>query len=150
MPVTKTEIIHFVENNIQIFHQRRLKSLENLKLSNIMKRKNPYLFKAKNINTAESFVKTILDAHLSSQEETLFGDFLEELAVFICERTYNGRKSASEGIDLEFKKDGSLYLVTIKSGPNWGNSQQVRRMKDNFLRAKRTLSEVDPWDWTDS
>ncbi len=79
-------------------------------------------------------MKTILDAHLSSQEETLFGDFLEELAVFICEKTYNGRKSASEGIDLEFKKDGSLYLVAIKSGPNWGNSQQVRRM-----RAKRTL-----------
>jgi hypothetical protein len=82
-------------------------------------------------------VKTILDAHLSSQEEGIFGGFLEELAVFICGRVYRGKKSSAEGIDLEFEKDGTSYLVSIKSGPNWGNSRQIARMKDDFRRAKR-------------
>lgn len=82
-------------------------------------------------------VKTILDAHLSSQEEGIFGGFLEELAVFICGKVYRGKKSSAEGIDLEFERDGTAYLVSIKSGPNWGNSRQVARMKDDFKRAKR-------------
>jgi hypothetical protein len=82
-------------------------------------------------------VKTILDAHLSTQEEGIFGGFLEELAVFICGRVYRGKKSSAEGIDLEFEKDENSYLVSIKSGPNWGNSRQIARMKDDFRRAKR-------------
>lgn len=84
-------------------------------------------------------MKTILDAHLSSQEEGIFGGFLEELAVFICGRVYGGKKSSAEGIDLEYQKDGTVYLVSIKSGPNWGNSRQVSKMKDDFRKAKRIL-----------
>lgn len=84
-------------------------------------------------------IKTLLDAHLSSQEEGIFGGFLEELAVFICGKVYGGRKSSSEGIDLEFSKDGAPHIVSIKSGPNWGNSRQIARMKDDFKRAKRIL-----------
>lgn len=137
--ITRREIVRFVEKNIESFHHRRLDSLKNLSLSDVLKRKNPYLFRAKNINTAGELIRTILDAHLSSQEEGLFGDFLEELAIFICSRVYGGRKSSAEGIDLEFRKQGGVYLVTIKSGPNWGNSQQIGRMKDNFRRAKRVL-----------
>jgi len=97
------------------------------------------LFRAKNQTTAQDLVKTILDAHLSSQEEGIFGGFLEELAVFINGRVYSGRKSSSEGIDLEFSKNGINYIISIKSGPNWGNSRQIARMKDDFKRAKRTL-----------
>lgn len=82
-------------------------------------------------------MKAIPDAYLSSQEEGIFGGFLEQLAVFVCSRVYGGRKSSAEGIDLEFEKDGIYYLVSIKSGPNWGNSRQIARMKDDFRRAKR-------------
>jgi len=113
--------------------------LKKLKLKDVLKRKNPYLFKVKNISTAGDFVKTILDAFLSSQEESLFGGFIEELAIYICGYVYNGRKSSSEGIDLEFVKDNAKYIVAIKSGPNWGNSSQLKRMIDNFKKAKRIL-----------
>ncbi len=133
------DVVKYVENNIGTFHTKRLKSLENLKLEQILKRKNPYLFKAKNILTAQDLVKTLLDAHLSSQEETIFGDFLEGLAIFINYKVYSGYKSAAEGIDLEFEKEGIKYIVSIKSGPNWGNSSQIRRMVDNFKKAKRIL-----------
>lgn len=137
--ITKEEIISFIEPNIQIFHSKRLENLLSLKLNDILKRKNPYLFKAKNITTAQDLVKSLMDAHLSSQEEGIFGGFLEELSIFICGKVYSGKKSSSEGIDLEFEKENTRYIVTIKSGPNWGNSQQVSRMKDNFKRAKRVL-----------
>jgi len=129
----------FIEPNIRKFHRRRLENLLSLELNNILKRKNPYLFKAKNINTAQDLIKSLLDAHLSSQEEGIFGGFLEELAIFICSKFYGGRKSSAEGIDLEFEKENTKYIVTVKSGPNWGNSQQISRMKDNFRKAQRIL-----------
>jgi hypothetical protein len=133
------DIVQYVENNIGIFHTTRLESLNELKLSKILKRKNPYLFKAKNVLTAHDIVKALLDAHLSSQEETIFGEFLEQLAIFICGKVYAGTKSSAEGIDLEFERDNIRYIVTIKSGPNWGNSSQISKMKDNFRKAKRIL-----------
>jgi hypothetical protein len=133
------DVIAYVEANIGDFHARRLASLESLKLDQIIKRKNPYLFKAKNILTGAELVKILLDAHLSSQEETIFGEFLEGLAVYICGKVYTGRKSSAEGVDLEFLKDGKLYIVSVKSGPNWGNSRQVSKMRDDFKKAKRIL-----------
>ena len=139
-PITQQEIADYVAANIQVFHQKRLDSLQKLKMLDVVRRKNPYLFKAKDINTAPEFVKTILDAFLSSQEEGIFGGFLEELAIFISSQVYGGQKSAAEGIDLEFEKDNTRYIVSIKSGPNWGNSDQKKKMQSNFKRAKQTLS----------
>lgn len=138
-PLRKRAITEFVETHIQDFHRRRLQSLSVLQLNDILKRKNPYLFKAKAVETAQDFVKPILDAHLSSQEEGIFGGFLEQLAVFVCRLSYKGRKSSSGGIDLEFDKEDVRYIVSVKSGPNWGNSRQIDKMKDDFRRAKRTL-----------
>lgn len=138
--ITENEITKYIEINIPGFHKRRLESLAGLKLKKILGRKNPYLFRAKNITTAADLVKGVLDAHLSSQEEAIFGGFLEGLAIFICARVYAGHKSAAEGIDLEVTRDGTVYIVTIKSGPNWGNSGQIARMIDNFKKAKRILA----------
>lgn len=139
MFLDQNELIEFVENHIGSFHQRRLDRLRLLKMSDLVKRKNPYLFKAKAITTAQDFVKFVLDAFLSSQEETIFGEFMEKLAIFVSERTLGGRKSAVEGIDLELTKNGIIYLIAIKSGPNWGNSSQIRKMVDNFKKAQRIL-----------
>ncbi len=85
-------------------------------------------------------MRGILSAHLSSQEETIFGDFLEQVAVFVCERALGGRKSGVRGIDLELDKDGIRYAIAVKSGPNWGNSGQIREMKSNFLAYRRAVS----------
>lgn len=133
------DVQNYVENNIGDFHLKRLESLKKLQLSKILARKNPYLFKAKNTLTAHDLIKSLLDAHLSSQEETIFGEFLEKLSIFVCDRVYKGQKSTSEGIDLEFEKKSMRYIVSIKSGPNWGNSGQINKMKDNFRKAKRVL-----------
>jgi len=137
--INLNDVVNFVEGNIGEFHGRRVASLQSLKLTQVLKRKNPYLFKAKNINDAHDLVKLILDAHLSSQEETVFGEFLEKLAIFVCAKVFGGRKSSAEGIDLEFTQGNVIYIVAVKSGPNWGNSSQIKRMVDNFKQAKRIL-----------
>lgn len=133
------DVSAYVSENIGEFHKARLDSLTKLELKKILARKNPYLFKAKDVLTSEALVRQLLDAHLSSQEETMFGDFLEGLAIFICGKVYGGSKSAAEGVDLEFAKGGVKYIVAIKSGPNWGNSSQIARMVDNFKKAKKIL-----------
>jgi len=138
------DIKNYVNINIVKFHRNKIDSLRKLKLIDILKRKNPYLFKAKNILSAQDLIKTILDAYLSSQEETIFGDFLEGLALFINNRIYNGKKSSAEGIDLEFEKDNIKYIVSIKSGPNWGNSGQIKKMIDNFKKSKKILRSNNP------
>jgi hypothetical protein len=133
------DVTQYVEKNIGTFHQKRIQSLDSLKLSQVLKRKNPYLFKAKYVLTAEQIIRGIVDAHISSNEETIFGDWLEGLAIFINEKVYGGKKSGITGIDLEFDKDGVRYIITIKSGPNWGNSSQIKKMVADFKTAKKTL-----------
>jgi len=127
----------FVAENIKpLFHDNRLRCIEKLQLKKVLQRKNPYLFKAKAVASAPEIVKQLLDAHLSSNEETLFGEFLESMAIFVCSQKYGGVKSISEGIDLDFTRDGVRYAVSIKSGPNWANSSQTKKMISNFDRVK--------------
>ena len=133
------DVERYVEENINTFHLARIESLNNLKLSKILKRKNPYLFKAKNILTASEIVTSFLDAHISSSEETIFGDWLEGLAICINSKVYGGYKSGIQGIDLEFDHDKKRFIVSIKSGPNWGNSSQIKKMIADFKTAKKTL-----------
>ena len=133
------DVTQYVESNIGTFHEKRIQSLDGLKLVDVLKRKNPYLFKAKYVLTADQIVRGIVDAHISSNEETIFGDWLEGLAIFINGKVFDGRKSGIPNIDLEFDNDGTRYIVTIKSGPNWGNSSQIKKMKTDFSTAKKTL-----------
>jgi len=131
-----------VSDVIRPFYEIRFKTLKTIRLKDVARRKNPYLFKAKNVETAGDLAKNILDAFLSSQEETVFGDLMENLAVNVCRRVFGGKKAEQakyRSIDLIFQRDEKTYLVSIKSGPNWGNSDQINAMKRNFSIAKKIL-----------
>lgn len=134
------EVFKYVEIHISTFHQKRLETVKTeIDLDEILIHKNPYLFKAKNILTAQDLIKGFLDAFLQSQEETLFGEFIEGLAIFICDRVFGAKKSELTGIDLEFEKDDCIYIVEIKAGWNWGNASQIKQLKINFESAKKFL-----------
>jgi len=139
MPSLINEIVNYVEKNISQFHKQRIEKIKTLKLTQVLKKKNPYLFKAKYLMTAEEIIKQLIEAYISSSEETMFGDWLEGLAIFINEKVFNGKKSGIPGIDLEFDNDGVRYIVSIKSGPNWGNSSQIKKMINDFTSAQKTL-----------
>jgi len=130
---------NYVSENISVFHEKRIKNLEKLKLKDVLKRKNPYLFKAKNVLTSDQIVKGILEAHISSNEETLFGDWLEGLAIFINTHVFGGAKTSGDAMDLRFVRDGVTYYVAIKSGPNWSNSSQIKNLKATIATLKRRL-----------
>ncbi|NLG06458.1 MAG: cytosolic protein [Candidatus Pacebacteria bacterium] len=140
------EIQIFISQSvISPFYEKRLSKLESLQLNSVLRRKNPYLFKAKNIQTAEEMIKYILDAFLSSQEETIFGNLMEDLAVYVCKRVFGGYKAEQgiyKSVDLIFDRDKKTYIVGIKSGPAWGNKDQVDRMINNFIVARELLSKA--------
>lgn len=136
----------YVEENIGAFHEKRLDTVKNRNLDDILKRKNPYLFRAKSQNVIQ-LISGVMDAYLSSQEEGLFGTFLEGVAVFVASHVYGGYKPQAgnpTGVDLVFSKDETVYIVDIKSGPNWGNSSQVTKMYLNFREAISLLQPQHP------
>ncbi len=132
-------VTQYVEEHIGEFHQRRLDKVNGIELNEILEAKNPYLFKAKNVNSAPAIVEGILSAYLSSSEEGIFGNWLERLAIFVNDSVYSGRKAGIDGIDLDFDKDGQRYLVAIKSGPKWSNGDQLKKLIDQFNTAKKRL-----------
>lgn len=142
--ISDQEIISYVKSKIGIFHQKRIDSLQKLDLKkDLLRRKNPYLFKSKHLTISADLIRNLLDARLSSQEETLFGDFLEGLAIFVAKKVHGGSKSTATGIDLEFTYLDKKYIVSIKSGPNWGNSSQIKKMRDNFKNAALLMRQYD-------
>lgn len=135
------ELRTFVNDNIIRFHENRLSVLKKKKLTDVLKKKNPYLFRAKDILVGGDLVKDILGAYLYSSEEKLFGDFLEELAIFVAGKVHDGKKSTATGIDLEFDESGKRFLVSVKSGLNWGNSSQHKKQSQDFKKAVQTLRQ---------
>jgi len=139
----KKQIEAFVNEHIGTFHAKRVEGLKKLKLNELLQRKNPYLFRAKNLNLSTCLITAILEAHLSSSEEGSFGGFLEKLAIHVAEITGGGQKSAASGIDIELNRDSTRYLIAVKSGKNWGNSSSHKDQKLNFKRAVQVIRQSD-------
>lgn len=143
------EIREYVKDNIVDFHARRISILQNLTLHRLLN-KNPYLFRAKNVTKASELIEETMSAFLSSSEEKLFGDFLEDLALFIASKTADGHKSSSSGVDLEFSSNDVYYLISVKSGTNWGNSSQHKKLAQDFrdavirLRQSKHVKMIQP------
>lgn len=140
-PLVLSEVEGYIHNNIgEGFYDKKADKIRGLSLDDVVKRKNPYLYRAKGSASAHDYISDILDATVTSGEETVFGNFLERVAIYVCERVYDGRKSGIKGLDLEFEDGTKKYLVSIKSGPNWGNSGQINKMLTDFTGARRTLT----------
>ena len=140
IPLNISEVNEYVNKYIVEFHNRRIAIIRDLSLRKLIS-KNPYLFRAKNITRASDLIEGTLEAFLSSSEEKLFGDFLEDLAIFVASKTTGGHKSSAPGMDLEFDNNGTYYVVSIKSGPNWGNSSQHARLATDFGNAEKRLRQ---------
>jgi hypothetical protein len=64
------------------------------------------LFKAKYLQTSEEIVKQLIEAYISSSEETMFGDWLEGLAIFI-------NKFTKEFVNLFCDNNGKIDWVKL-------------------------------------
>ena len=130
--------------HIADFNRKRAAKIREMDLRTLLKKKNPYLFIAERVETPETLAEALVRAALSSSDETMFGNALENIAVDICSAVYGGSKSPATGIDLDFEREGVRYLVAIKSGPNWGNSSQVAKLRQDFKQAIRVARQGNP------
>ena len=135
------EVSGFITARIDDFYNKMLNKISNFDIRGNLKDINPYIVSLKyrmkfNVSLV---VEEIVIKMISSYENTFISQLLFDLAIFVNERAYNGIKSAATGIDLEFMRDDVRYIVSIKSGPNWGNSSQINKLKDDFRKAKRVL-----------
>lgn len=63
------------------------------------------------------------------------------MAIFVAHKTLNASKSSSRGIDFEYTKDNIRYIVSVKSGLNWGNSSQWTALENDFKNAIKVLRQ---------
>ena len=106
-----------------------------------MKRKNPYLYRAKAMQNASDIVESVLSAFVSSSEETIFGNcFFEPIAIAVS----GGNKALAEGIDLmiEDKDNNIIYAVAVKSGPSVFNADSKKRQEQNFTAASKLAHQA--------
>ena len=106
-----------------------------------MKRKNPYLFRAKAMNGAAQIIDAILAAFVSSSEETIFGNvFFEPIATAAAQ----GQKALAEGVDIMVERDNTIYAIAVKSGTSVFNADS--RKKQVGTAGEETLCP-DCWLW---
>lgn len=140
-PEHLARIRQYVNTHIDEFHNRRIASIKGLELMKVLEKKNPYMFRTKDVRTPQELIEPILQAHLSSSEESQFGNFLEELAIFCSGLFHGGHKIPGTGLDLMFSRDGKQYIVAVKSGNSWGNSSQHAKLKADFKHAIRLIRQ---------
>ena len=119
----------------------RVRKKTNEPPSKILVAKNPFLFRARVTTDAELLARMMVDAFLSSSEETMFGDVLEKIALAICSPAKGGRKSSTESIDLEYDVGKQRTIIQVKSGPKWSNSRSRRALERSFSTAKRVIRQ---------
>jgi len=72
----------------------------------------------------------------------MLGGSLEGLAVFTAEEAQGAKgKSSTTGVDIEMDKAGIRYFVAVKSGPAWGNSSHIEKMKTDFKTAPKVYRQ---------
>ena len=93
-PIDLGLVREYVNENIVSFHENRIRLVSEITFRKLVQ-KNPYLFRVKSLGKASDLVNDAMEALGSSSEEKQFGDFLEELAIYIAEETSGGHKSGT-------------------------------------------------------
>jgi hypothetical protein len=145
MAFTTTQLEKHIESCLEKFYENRLTALQKLSLKKVLKKKNPYLYRALGIEKASEIVEQIMAAFVTSSDETIFGNvFFEPIAKLVS----TGCVSPSEGVDFAVETPERYLAVAVKSGPNWGNADQHKRQSTNFDALRKRLyklnKEFDP------
>ncbi len=78
MPLNSTydeqTVIQAIASALETFYGTLIEKIDGLNIQQIIKRKNPYLYRAKAMQNASEIVESILTAFVSSSEETIFGN----------------------------------------------------------------------------
>ena len=67
-------IVKAIATALEEFYNSLIDKIDTIDIKKIMKRKNPYLYRAKAMQNASEIVDSVLSAYISSSEETIFGN----------------------------------------------------------------------------
>lgn len=129
-----------VAEALENFYRALINKIDSINISDILKSKNPYLYRAKAMQTAAEIIESIMQAFVSSSEETIFGNtFFEPIAIAAS----NGKKSLAEGIDIDIVDDdtNTQYGIAVKSGTSVFNADSKKRQEENFKRAQKLATQ---------
>ena len=140
--MTDQELEILVQGNLAIVYERRLEAIRNLTLAKLL-RKNPYLFRAKGIRDASDFIESLLQAFLSSSEETIFGNKFFEPIAREALKSKGGMKTGSSGVDIEFREGHSHTAIAVKSSTNIQNSSAQVMQGQEFQKVHRTVGSKE-------
>jgi len=117
-------IVEAIATALDNFYTNLIKKVDSLNVKTVMKRKNPYLFRAKAMNGAAQIIDAILAAFVSSSEETIFGNvFFEPIATAAAQ----GQKALAEGVDIMVERDNTIYAIAVKSGTSVFNADSRKK-----------------------
>lgn len=121
------------------FYTNLIKKTDSLNIKAVMKRKNPYLFRAKAMNGAAQIIAAILSAFVSSSEETIFGNvFFEPIATAAAQ----GQKALAEGVDIMVERGNTIYAIAVKSGTSVFNADSRKKQEQNFIAASKLAQQA--------
>lgn len=135
------EIIKAIAAALENFYANLIEKIDGLNIQKVMKRKNPYLYRAKAMENASEIVESVLTAFVSSSEETIFGNcFFEPVAIAAS----GGNKALAEGIDIMIQdnKTNTISAIAVKSGPSVFNADGRKRQEQNFMAASKLAQQA--------
>ncbi len=135
------EVVRAIAKALETFYGTLIEKIDGLDIVKIMKRKNPYLYRAKAMENASEIVENVLSAFVTSSEETIFGNcFFEPLAIAAS----GGNKALAEGIDImvQDNTNNTIYAVAVKSGPSVFNADSKKRQEQNFTAASKLAQQA--------
>lgn len=134
-------VVEAIAKALEIFYGTLISKIDELNIEKIMKRKNPYLYRAKAMENASEIVDSVLTAFVSSSEETIFGNcFFEPIAIAVS----GGNKALAEGIDImvQNNEENTIYAVAVKSGTSVFNADSKKRQEQNFMAASKLAQQA--------
>ena len=134
------EVIKAIATALENFYANLIEKIDGLNIKKVMKRKNPYLYRAKAMQSASEIVESVLTAFVSSSEETIFGNcFFEPIAIAAS----GGNKALAEGIDImiQDKTTNTISAIAVKSGPSVFNADSKKRQEQNFMAASKLAQQ---------
>lgn len=137
----ENKVVEAISQALEMFYGSLISKIDGLDIKKVMKRKNPYLYRAKAMESASEIVESVLGAFVTSSEETIFGNcFFEPIAIAVS----GGNKALAEGIDLMIQNDESntIYAIAVKSGPSVFNADSKKRQEQNFMAASKLAQQA--------
>ena len=134
-------VVEAIAKALETFYGTLIEKIDKLDIVKVMKRKNPYLYRAKAMENASEIVESVLSAFVSSSEETIFGNcFFEPIAIAAS----GGNKALAEGIDIMIQdnKTNTIYAAAVKSGPSVFNADSKKRQEQNFTAASKLAQQA--------